>query len=258
MTGNNSSPLTHFLLSALTAFILVGLSVQNKTAFISLPVNLLLTPVRQPFFFARSFVDAQAKFIHNLPHQQRVIDDLNRQNAQLSLLAQKTNELEKENASLKSLLAANITPHHQVVSVKVIGLSRFATINQGSNLGLSPSMPVVIDDTIVGIISKVSPNTAQVQLLTDPDVSIQASTLNQASGTLIFDHNTLQLTQVPQKNTLHEEEPIFTTGSENIPSGLLIGKIKQINSSDTNVYQTATIEPAIKISQHQNLFVILD
>lgn len=258
MATNQPSLSTHLVLTLLVSTIITSLSYQQRLNFLVSPISQLTTPVRQPFFGLRRNLDNQLQFISNLPHQQRIIDDLKRQNAQLSLLAQKTKQLEAENQALKDVLSANITPNHQVLPVQVISLSRYAIINQGTSNGLAQGMPIVTDDILLGIITRTSANTSQVRLLTDPDTNIPATTLNQASGNLIFTHNTLQLTQVTQKQVLNPEEPVFTTGSETIPPGLLIGTIKQITSNDSDVYQTATITPAATITQHQHLFVIIN
>lgn len=258
MATNQPSLSTHLVLTLLVSTIIISLSYQQRLNFLVSPISQLTTPIRQPFFSLRRNLDNQLQFISNLPHQQRIIDDLKRQNAQLSLLAQKTKQLEAENQALKDVLSANITPNHQVLPVQIISLSRYAIINQGASSGLAQGMPIVTDDTLLGIITRTSANTSQVRLLTDPDTNIPATTLNQASGNLIFTHNTLQLTQVTQKQLLNPEEPVFTTGSEIIPAGLLIGTIKQITSNDSDVYQTATITPAATITQHQHLFVIIN
>ena len=104
---------------------------------------------------------------------------------------------------------------------------------------------------------RTSANTSQVRLLTDPDTNIPATTLNQASGNLIFTHNTLQLTQVTQNNSSTQKNLSSLLAQKQFP-GLLIGTIKQITSNDSDVYQTATITPAATITQHQHLFVIIN
>lgn len=250
--------LPHLLLSLLLSLIILGLSLQNKVHWASTPINHTLTPLRSPFYLARIYFDHQAEFLQNLPHQQRLIDDLKRQNDQLSLKANETQDLTKENEALKKLLSAKESPNHRAVSAKVTSLSRFATLNQGSNIGIISGLPVVSEDLLVGITASVSQNLSQVRLLSDPDTKIAATTLNGISGELIFENNSLRLTKVPQKELLEVDTPVFTSGSDGLPDGLLIGHLTQINNNESSAYQSANLKPAADITASEYVFVLLD
>lgn len=256
-TQKTTLPLIHIIPALLLSLILISLSHQNRTSWINKPINTIFTPLRFPFLLTHQFFDHQYQLVTSIPHQYRLIQDLKRQNAQLALDAGNNLDLQKENQTLRNLLSVPVTPDHQILPAKIISLSRFAIINQGSNTGINPGMPAVIDNLLVGIVSSTSPTTSKIQLLTDPDFSLDVITLSQASGKLVFQNNSLMLTNILQKQTISPEEPIYTKGSDTIPSGLLIGTIKSINQNETSVYQSASVTPAITINDQDHILIIL-
>lgn len=251
-------PTTHLLLTTVLSTILLILSLQKRDSLIINPINYIFAPLRVPFSSLNSAFVKTHLFIKQIPHQGRLIKDLQRQNATLATSANKALEKELENEALKKLVNAKGLSPRPHLTAKVIGLSRFAYLNQGSNNGVKEGLPVIVDNILIGIIKSVSSSTSKVALLTDQDTNLTASTLSGSTGQLVFNNTTLKLDQVLQKESLTIQEPVFTKGSELVPNGLLIGTIKQINENEASVYKEAEIKEAASIHDQEIVFIILE
>jgi rod shape-determining protein MreC len=203
-------------------------------------------------------LNQQFLFLRQIPYQERLINDLKRQNSVLSVTAQKTAELEKENESLRAVVKSPQIAQHQLLPVRLIGLNRFAFINQGSQSGLKVGQPLVVNDVFLGLISDVASNTAKATLLNDPNLKLDVITSQGTSGTVKFSQNQFEITQILQKDPLFVDDRIFTKTSEMIPANLLLGTVTKIAENQSSVYQTATYQPSINIFEVTNAFVILD
>lgn len=234
------------------------MSVSQNLDWLTTPITALFIPLRLPFSEVNRLTSQQFSFLKDIPNQGRLIKDLQRQNAALSVQAQQTEQLKVENEALKKIIRSPIAVRHSLLPVKVIGIARFAYIDHGSNHGLKTGQPAISDDTLIGIVDSVSANNARVMLLTDSNLTLSATTSLASTGTLTFTSNHLVIKEVLQKQPLQVDDRVFTAGTEQIPANLLIGTIQQIDSDPSAVYQTGIIKPALTLADHQTLFVILD
>lgn len=254
----NPSPLPHLFVSVVLSAILLGLSLQYRFSPLTKPVNFLFTPLRQPFFTLHQQIAQTLDFLRQLPHLSRQVKDLKRQNTVLATQAQENLTLKVENQVLRKAVNSPSLSQHTLLPTKVIGLSRYAYLNQGSAASIQPGQAVVADNqALLGIILETTTLTSKVQLLTDHEANLAAITLSGTNGQVNFLDTHLQLTKVAQKDPLTSEEPIFAKPSELIPEHLLIGTLTQVNDTPTSVYKTALIQPAATIHDQQIVLVIL-
>jgi rod shape-determining protein MreC len=258
MSNRGQIPIFQFVPPLILASLLLILSSQNQINWLTAPINWLLTPARVPLVSTRYWINQQVETVQQLPHQQRIIKDLKRQQNELALRADRVVDLEKENAALRSTLAVGPRVDAQLLPAKVVGLSRFAVINQGSSAGVKVGQAAVLDGVFLGTVVEVRPQSARIRLLSDPDTSQLARTLSGDNGVLSQQNTTLVMSSIPQSADVKVEEPIFTRADNDIPDGLLIGMVKSIDPNPRSVYKSAVIEPAASIADSQILFIILD
>lgn len=141
---------------------------------------------------------------------------------------------------------------------RILGISRYLTIDQGSNNGISVGQVVVYKDNFVGQIKLVSPKTSQILLSEDPDSKIAVFSQNdegRAKGILfgVFGSKLLM------DKILHEEnikvgDLVYSDGTEGkIPRGLLMGKVTKILEKQNEIFKQAEVEP---IFESQNLDIV--
>ncbi len=258
MSGSQAKPLTHFILALITSAVIFGLQAQGRLDWLANSVNMVLRPWQTPFVALQRLLDGQLEFLRDLPHQERIIKDLKRRNAQLALTADKAAQLEKENQSLHQALRSPTPLPLSLIPAKVTSVGRYAVLNQGSLVGIKVGQTVISDNVFLGQIKEVLPRAARVVLLTDPETSLTVRTASNTKGILRYQGNVLKLTEVLQKDPLIGEESLYTLGSETTPDGLLVGSIKKLDTNPSGVYKTATVEPAANVNEIEVMLVIVN
>lgn len=135
-------------------------------------------------------------------------------------------------------------------------------INIGYKDGVDIGYPVVFENGyLIGTIKKVSSNTSIVLLTIDKANEISAT----VSG---YDHNigistgnyglNFKLNYVSVKENININDLIVTSGIENnIPAGLIIGKVSKIESTPSDFFQDITVSPLIPFENFRIVSVIL-
>jgi rod shape-determining protein MreC len=120
-------------------------------------------------------------------------------------------------------------------------------------------MPVVTSQGLVGRIDAVIANAARVQLINDPGSAVNvmlSSTRTEAilSGSVSGD---IQLEMVPLEITLKPGEVILTSALGGAyPAGLLVGQVSSVRRLETELFQTASIQPAVDFNNLRAVLVV--
>jgi rod shape-determining protein MreC len=135
----------------------------------------------------------------------------------------------------------------------------YVIINIGSNEGVLPGMPVVIDKGLVGRVDAVIAEAARVQLVTDAasavNVRMQASSTEaMLVGSITGD---LSLDMIPQDATVQVGDVVLTSGlGGSYPPNLLVGQVVSVRKLEYELFQQAAIQPNVDFSRLQFVLVI--
>jgi rod shape-determining protein MreC len=145
---------------------------------------------------------------------------------------------------------------YRPVSAQVIGRSPtlwYSTldIDHGAGAGVHVDDPVIDADGLVGKVTTVTPDAAQVTLITDPTSGVSAD-INATGATGIVvpavgDPNDLLLQYVPSNENVHVGQAIVTSGTVSskldslFPPGIPIGTVTSVDTQD--VYQKIHVRP---------------
>jgi len=172
-------------------------------------------------------------------------------------------ELKKENEFLRKALDLGLNEEFKLVLAEVISkdISHDSIlINKGLKDGLSQGMTVITEQKVLlGKVSEVSDKFSRVILISNSEsffpVTIQAA---QATGIIRGRGNgQLSLEEIPQNKEIKEDDIVLTTSlGGNFPKGLLVGKIKNIKTSDTEPFQKAEIYSFLKIDDIKTVFAV--
>jgi rod shape-determining protein MreC len=166
-------------------------------------------------------------------------------------------QLKDENKKLRQQLDAPLPEQTAFIPATVITTQQTMDLAAGESSGIKTGMPVVSGVAYIGKIVSVTANRSQVQLLTDPDLSISGRTSRGVEGVVIGQPGGgMVLDKVLQKDPLFLDDQIVSSGDSMTPPNLLIGKIVHINASDVAVYKQAKINPPIDYQKLQMVFVI--
>jgi rod shape-determining protein MreC len=139
-------------------------------------------------------------------------------------------------------------------------------IAAGSSSGIRVNDPVVTADGLVGKISHVAGHTAQVTLLTDPNLNVSALDV-QTEATGLVGHGegqgTLTLDRVQKSQVLRHGDTIVTQGwklkglSSIYPYGIPIGTVSGAANSEVDLYWNAQVRPFVDFDSLQSVLVLV-
>jgi rod shape-determining protein MreC len=159
---------------------------------------------------------------------------------------------------------ARENPENQYVASSVIGrdpspFMHYVIIDHGSDSGIRHGMPVVTNQGLVGRVDAVTAKAARVQLITDPGsvVNVKMESLGkgaQLSGSLTGE-TTLEM--IPQDMDLKPGEIILSSGlGGTYPSNLLIGQVINVIKHETDLFQSAVVQPVVDFPNLNAILVI--
>lgn len=224
------------------------------------PVDHVALTVSAPFTAAISGVANWAgdgiSSVTNGPRLQQEVNSLQKQNAKLTQQVITDAEQRHENAVYRRMLGFHDKHTHlELVVSRVIGgdvnggLAPSVVINRGTQDGLRVGMTVLDQNGyFIGSIVDVWTNASRVQEILSPSSSVGAYDLrSRATGLVEGQYGARpQLNLVVASANLQQGDLILTSGQCLLfPRGLLLGQVVNVQHSNVNVYQTATIQPAV-------------
>ncbi len=181
--------------------------------------------------------------------------DLRREVAALSAKNEKLVRAEEENVRLRALLGLKNRPGFpSSVAATVIARSpsqwfSYVIINKGTANGLRVGLPVTDSQGVVGEIESVTPGTATVLLLTDPQSG--AGVVDRRTGedgVLVGGLSGTEYYKVEffsRNAAVKVGDPIGTSGLGNVfPAGLEVGKVVSVGYRNYGLVKYALVQPA--------------
>ncbi len=196
------------------------------------------------------------------------IPALEHSNAQL---ARRNRLLEQENARLSELVAAYraqvaiapaVAEYPRAVQARVIGFPpeggiQSVTIDKGTRNGVDRDDGVLAAAGVVGRVVEAGPLVSTVALITDFASTIPAVVQRgRYWGVAKGNESSVRLDYVSQDAPLRAGDRVVTGEARSFHSGAVIGTIVQVQRSDSSLYQTAVVKPAVDFSTLDRVVVI--
>ena len=212
--------------------------------------------IMSPFQRAGSVVLTPVKnFFSDVTHLGRTRNQIEKLKAENANLKQEL--INRRNADallkqLKSILDLAGTGGYKVVNAKVISngssqsFSQTITIDSGTNAGIKKNMTVLSQYGIAGVVKDVYPNTALIQLASDPSFRIGARIAGTQQIGILNGRGTgsASLQLLDNSTSIKEGDVLLSRGSiANRPfvPGVPLGYVTGVDNSAGAVAQTATI-----------------
>jgi rod shape-determining protein MreC len=182
----------------------------------------------------------------------------------------------QENAYLKRILKFLESPRFpsdfDPVAAEVIGrpagaFTQAIVVAAGSDNGIRVNDPVVAADGLVGLVTRVTPGTARVQLLTDEEAAVSAVDLRTRAAGIVRHargtRETLVLDRVRKQDVVRVGNEIVTAGwsasglSSLYPKGIPIGKVTSVGLTDTDLWQQVQVDPYVDFGSLDAVLVLV-
>lgn len=256
--------------SLVVALVIIGLLALALSGYLA-PISRLAF---QPIIGAQTWLATRFTTIQNYLAAPQDLARLRQRNMELegevSRLQSEIIELQQQITETRILSAlvdfARIHPENRYVAASVIGKDpspfvKYVIINRGSDDGLRRGMPVVTAQGLVGRVAAVTSGAARVQLITDPDSSINVRLEPSGAQAMLTGDLTeeLDLTMVPQSATLQNGDLVLTSGlGGNYPADILIGQVTNVTRTETELFQEAKVQPIVDFSRLEILLIIVN
>jgi rod shape-determining protein MreC len=165
-------------------------------------------------------------------------------------------------AALVDFSRAN--PESSYKAASVIGRDpspflHYIIINRGSNDGILRGMPVVTNQGLVGRIDAVIADAARVQLITDPNSTVNVQLKNANTDAILLGSVTgdISLDMIAQGATVQSGDLILTSGlGGGYPPDLIVGQVINVRKLDYELFQQATVQSAVDFTRLDIVLVI--
>lgn len=182
----------------------------------------------------------------------------------------------KQNEYLRRLLdyvdGPRFPEDFESVPAEVIGrpggaFTQAIVIAAGSDNGVRVEDPVITADGLVGIVTRVMPREARVQLLTDQEAAASAVDVRtEATGIVrhaLGTRETLVLDRVRKQDVVRRGDEIVTAGwrsgglSSVYPKGIQIGVVTSVGQTDTDLFQQVQVDPYVDFGSLDAVLVLV-
>lgn len=193
------------------------------------------------------------------------------ENARLQLLLREAtlrlsnlNEIQRENVRLRSVLNFEAPPGYDLLPARVISITGTvvpisAVINKGSRSGVTPGMPVINQDGLVGRVVSSFEEVATVELLTNPTHRVAARVAESREMGIVRyrTHEGLILDNFPILCRIEVGYQVLSSGlGGTYPAGLIIGTVRSVERPAEETFCRVEIDPAANFNTLEELFVL--
>lgn len=232
------------------------------------PVEGLFFKILNPVSSAIYSLEQRAKNIWRGNISQEEYDNLKKENQQLIVENIKLRTLEEENRRLKEILNFTNANQYKFLTAGVMGRDplqqNHLILNRGSDDGVQNGLPVVSPEGIlVGKIIKTDKKISTMILPTDSNFQTAGAIFTKSSentvGLITGERGLgIKMEFIRQEEDVNKDDIVATSGLEfNMPKGLVVGKIAEVNKEDKVVFGIAVISPLLSYEDLSLVMIIL-
>ncbi|MBE0429191.1 MAG: rod shape-determining protein MreC [Thermoleophilia bacterium] len=221
-------------------------------------VTTVLSPFKNGYRWTAGTINARSE-------NKRLREETDRLRSELVALR----EAADENRRLREMIDFTSQPtfpqDYRTAAARVIGRSASAwnatiTINRGSNHGVQTGQTVISGQGLVGQVSAVTTNSAQVLLIIDHNSHVEAKLQNgNAAGTVVGSVNgLLEMDFVEKHQRIVKNDVVVTSGTGMLfVKGVPIGVVEEAADQEAEFFKRISITPFVDFSRLEEVLVLL-
>ncbi|HEX9615310.1 MAG TPA: rod shape-determining protein MreC [Bacteroidota bacterium] len=244
----------YFLLSGLVILSLILVSLNDKPQ---------VKQIRTILTVALGVVQEQVAFIPRYIGLSDENEILRRTNIELADEASQLREAKLENLRLRKLLGLRDRPDFEFVAGSVVTknltlLRTSLTLDVGEADGIRPSMPVINDAGLVGVVIGASQHYAVVNILLNTDFRASARIQrSRVDGILAWDGTVLLLKNIAKTLDVKPGDVVITSEySSMFPEGIRVGLVSDVREQEGSLFKQVIVEPSVDFIRLEEAFVL--
>ncbi len=271
---NNFFKSTTFKVLITVAIVLLSASIMaTLTATSTSPLTKVVSVITSPLqdvasYFSAKFDALTGGFISSKSYQDRVTE-LEEQVAEYQKQLVDYEKTKKQLATYEEFLdVREKNPDYKWVHATVIGRDSAEifgsfTIDQGSKHGVKVNDAVISGEYLIGVVTEVNPTSSVVRSVFDPSVNVAAYEIRTGElGYVCADYKLsvegkCKLAGLKTDTAISQGGIVCSSGTGGIfPKDLIIGVVKDVQKSETDLSAYAIIEPTVNSKEIHDCFVI--
>jgi cell shape-determining protein MreC len=179
----------------------------------------------------------------------RRIQELEQRYAEMAAKVGTLEGVSKENEELRKMVGVRagggspIAIGAPIISLASPAIALPATTEAGN---VTPGAPVLVSDTLMGVIQEVGERQSKVDLLIAPTgPKVLARTESGVEGIVVGDGQRPLLTEVPLDEPVLQGERVVTVGQDRIPGSLFIGRVIKVEVNPNATTQVIYLDQAV-------------
>ncbi len=267
---------TKYVFGGLVAACFLLMAASFLTGFDGGPINTaagyLFVPIQKGIGTAGAWLRDRTDNFDSLQAAQELNEHLQ---AQVDTLIEENSQLQQDRyelAELRELYDLDQTyAEYEKIAARIIGKDAgnwFSTfvIDRGEKDGVLEGMNVIAGSGLVGIVTKVGSNWAQVRAIIDDMSNISATILSTSDPCFVkgdlqlMNEGVIRITQLKtEEGTVHTGDKILTSHiSDKYQPGILIGYVNDVSLDSNNLTYSGTMTPAVDFEYLHTVLVITE
>jgi rod shape-determining protein MreC len=243
--------------------------IQSTGATVLRPFAVGVERVAQPFRDAYSWFDSLFTARSDAEKLRTEVEELRQRAIQNEFALQ-------ENVTLRRLLEYRDGPRFprdfrglaaEVIARPAGAFTQAVVVAVGSDDGVRVNDPVVAPEGLVGLVTRVTPGTARIQLLTDQQLAVPSIDLRTGAPGIVRHargtRETLVLDRVQKEDVVKVGDELVTAGwsasglSSLYPKGIPVGEVTSVGQTDTDLYQQVQVDPYVDFGSLDAVIVLV-
>lgn len=248
---------------------IIGYSVKRERASaVEGGIGSIINPIQGMLYKLNANIKEYGGFIFSFSEVKKENEELRQKNNELENKILEYDALKTQNNELRDML--NFKDEHldyKYIGCNIIGKSGGSfldlfIINRGSKDGIQKRMVVITSKGVIGQVTDVGSNWAEVQSLANENIAIGAATTSNEGiikGYRDSNNNLLaKLYNLPLEADIKKDDVVVTSGAGGIyPKGIRIGYVIEVQEDKVKLTKNAIIQPYINYNKLEEVFVVV-
>ena len=212
-------------------------------------VSLVSVPIQGWIYNFSTTIKGEFLFFFQVRSIGRDYENLKIDYAKILAQTTKLKAVQEENNILRAQFESKPEGASKLLPARVIGFPKNLILDQGSNTQVKVGDIAVLENSFIGEVASVGPNSSILRIPTDPgsSISVYVDSPRGPKGAVVGNFgSTMVLEKILPEEKIEEGDLVLTAGEEkrgNIPKGLILGKISKISKDPSAVFQSAEVKP---------------